>query len=312
MTPQYLRLGATLYVPATRPDVAAVANGERLPNVRSVIVCTEDSVHPAQVQAALESLSDSLPRLRDDGPRVFVRPRSPEVLDRILAMPGIERVAGFVLPKSTVDSLTAYAAQVPDGFTLMPTLETPDVFDPGAMVALRAWLQASELRPRILAIRVGGNDILNLLGIRRRPGRTIYDTAAGPVVAGLVAAFQPFGFAVTAPVFDDFGDLDTLRAEVSRDLDHGLMSKSAIHPAQIEPIEKGYRVPRGDVEAARRILDPHAKAVFQVDRVMCEPATHTRWARMIVERAEAFGIEPAGAEPAATRDATLGRRLALP
>jgi len=53
---------------------------------------------------------------------------------------------------------------------------------------------------------------------------------------------------------------------------------------------------------------------------MCEPATHTRWARMIVERAEAFGIEPPDTEPAAPRDASrdtpqdapLGRRLALP
>jgi len=292
--------------------MVAVANGDRLPFLRSVIICTEDSVHQRQVDAALDNLRLGLVQIREPRPLVFIRPRSPAILSRLLAMRGIERVDGFVLPKSTVDSVAAYAAQAPARFLLMPTLETREVFDPPDMAALRAFLDEPDLRARILALRVGGNDILNHLGVRRRPGRTIYETAAGPVVARLVATFKPHGFPLTAPVFDDFGDLDTLQEEVWRDLEHGLVGKTAIHPCQIEPIEREYRVRPVDLDAARKILDPDAQAVFQVNRVMCEPATHTTWARMILDQADIYGTADADLEQTVNPEASFGPRLALP
>lgn len=291
-----LRLGASLYVPAIRSDLVAVANGLRYPFLKSVILCTEDSLREDQVEEALAHLAATLPQVRAEGPMVFIRPRRPEILARILALPGIERVAGFVIPKATRDSLADAAAQVPEPFLLMPTLETREVFDPAALVALRDWMQDSGLARRILALRIGGNDILNLLGIRRRRGRTLYDTAAGPVVTSLVTTFRPHGFFLSAPVFDDFGDLDTLHEEVLRDLEHGLVAKSAIHPAQVPVIEQHYRVSAQDMEMARRILDRDAPAVFQVDHIMCEPATHATWARTVLKRADLYGCDPAEAD----------------
>ncbi len=286
-----LRLGASLYVPATRPDLVAVANGDRHAFLRSVILCTEDSIRSEQVDAALENLRACLPQFAPGGPLVFIRPRNPEILSRIIAMPGIERVDGFVLSKATTAAMADYVDLIPRRFLLMPTLETREIFDGAAVSELRECLSAPGLKERILALRIGGNDILNMLGIRRRPGRTIYDTAAGPVVAALVAAFRPFGFALTAPVFDDFGDLDTLRDEVIRDLEHGLVGKTAIHPGQVGAIERQYLVSEQDLEMARRILATDAPAVFQFDQVMCEPATHMEWARTIVEQALIYGVE---------------------
>ncbi|GEO82855.1 HpcH/HpaI aldolase/citrate lyase family protein [Pararhodospirillum oryzae] len=287
-----LRLGASLYVPATRSDLVAVANGQRLPGVRSIILCTEDSVHADHVGHALDNLAAALPQIAPDGPLLFIRPRTQAVLARLLALPGIEAVHGFVLPKTTQDSLRDALAVLPEGspHLLMPTLETREVFDPAALAALRGLLMAPEVRRRILALRIGGNDLFNLLSLRRRPGRTLYDTALGPVIAALVAAFRPFGFHLTAPVFDDFGDIDTLRAEVHRDLEHGLVGKTAIHPVQVAPIEREYRVSSGEVTAARCILGEDAPAVFQIDRVMCEPATHAAWARQVLHQAALYGV----------------------
>ncbi|AWU95267.1 HpcH/HpaI aldolase/citrate lyase family protein [Azospirillum ramasamyi] len=287
----YLNLGASLYVPATRHDLVASANGDRLPRLRSVILCTEDSILEGDVEMALANLRQCLPQLRKGGPLVFIRPRSPNILARILSMPGVERVHGFVLPKSTRDSVRAFSYHIPASsrFVLMPTLETREAFDPFAIAELRTMLSESGLRERVLALRIGGNDILNLLGIRRSPGRTIYDTAAGPVVASLVAAFRPFGFPLTAPVFDDFSDADALRVEVRRDLEHGLVGKTAIHPSQVSLIEQEYRVSEADFRIARRILDDDAPAVFQIDKVMCEPATHANWAARIMEQAAIYG-----------------------
>jgi citrate lyase beta subunit len=292
-----LRLGASLYVPATRPDLAAVANGDRHPFLRSVILCTEDSILAEHVESALDNLRDCLPGIGGNRPLVFIRPRNTEILRRIVAMRGIERIDGFVLPKATKDTVAVQAALIPDRFLLMPTLETHHVFDPAALAELRHCLSVPEIRARVLALRIGGNDLLNLLGIRRRRGRTFYETAAGPVVASLVAAFRPFGFPLTAPVFDDFEDADTLHAEVMRDLEHGLVGKTAIHPAQVGGIERHYRVSTADMEMARRILDTDAPAVFQVDGVMCEPTTHAQWAGSILERAEIYGVEGTDAHP---------------
>ncbi len=288
-----LELGASLYVPATRGDLVAVANGERYPFLRSVIFCTEDSILPHQLEIALGNLRDALTRLSGEGPLLFIRPRDPHTLARILALPGIEQITGFVLPKSTAESVAQHIAHLPANshFHLMPTLETREVFDPQAMRELRRLLSAPQLRERILALRVGGNDLLNLLGIRRRPGRTIYDTAIGTTIAALVTTFKPFGFHLTAPVFDDFGDPETLQEEVLRDLDHGLSGKTAIHPTQIAAIEQHYRVPAAHLEMAQRIVDEEAPAVFQMDRVMCEPATHVEWARTTIARATIYGTE---------------------
>ena len=70
----YLRLGASLYVPATRTDLTAVANGERLGALRSVIFCTEDAVARDDVGIALDNLQQLLEELQPyDSIRVAAR-----------------------------------------------------------------------------------------------------------------------------------------------------------------------------------------------------------------------------------------------
>ncbi len=291
MTVSHLRLGASLYVPATRLDLAAVANGNRYPDVKSVILCTEDSIKIGQVEAALGNLRECLPQISERRPLVFIRPRNAEVLARILELRGIERIDGFVLPKATKETIPVYASLIPEPFLLMPTIETHEALDPMAVAELRTALLTPGVGERVLALRIGGNDLLNLLGIRRLPQRTIYETALGPVVASLVAAFRPFGFPLTAPVFDDFGDMETLSQEVLRDLEHGLIGKTAIHPLQVSRIERHYKVSASDLAMAQQILDENAPAIFQMKGVMCEPTTHSKWARMVVARAKVFGLD---------------------
>lgn len=291
MNDEYLRLGASLYVPATRPDLVAIANGERFGELRSVIFCTEDAVASGQLEFALENLEQALAKFEPSAMLRFVRVRNPYVMARLLAAGGIEKLHGFVLPKSTSDNLPAYLELLShnDRCWLMPTLETAEAFDTRAMRRLRALLDRSDVRPRILALRIGGNDLLNLLGLRRGRGATIYDTALGPTIASLATVFKPAGFALTAPVFEGLRDQATLVREVQRDLDHGLFSKSAIHPQQVRWIESQYAVSPADVETAQAVLCEHAPAVFCLHDAMCEPATHSDWARLTLRRARLFG-----------------------
>jgi citrate lyase beta subunit len=57
-------LGATLYMPATRMDLAEVLEG-KIPGLRSLVVCLEDAVSEHDVPFALQNLSLFLQRLND-------------------------------------------------------------------------------------------------------------------------------------------------------------------------------------------------------------------------------------------------------
>ncbi|MBP2513791.1 HpcH/HpaI aldolase/citrate lyase family protein [Sphingomonas sp. PvP018] len=290
-----LSLGATLYMPCTRTDLAARLFGSaRIPDLRSVVLCLEDAVLERDLPTALMNLAGLLRTADARGrgpadPMIFVRPRDAAMLARILLMPGVGCLTGYVLPKANADTLPSYLAlSIPEGQMLMPTLETREACDPYEMRRLRDQLLA--VQDRILALRIGGNDLMQSMGLRRPPGRTAYDGPLGTVIAMLVATFSPWGFSLSAPVMERFGDTALLRREVARDIDHGLLTKTAIHPDQIAIIQTALAVPACDVEEARLILDPAGPAVFAQGGVMCEPATHRVWAERLIARAEVFGV----------------------
>ena len=284
-------LGASLYVPATHPQLCAIAAGQKLAQLRSVIFCTEDAVHARDLPAALANLTLALQALRPDPQRQrFVRVRSPEVLQHLLALPGIEHIDGFVLPKATAANLPDYLRLLTTTrHSLMPTLESVEVFDDQELQRLRQLLLQPAWRARILVLRIGGNDLLNLLGLRRQRGHTLYETPVGSVIARLVTTFKPHGFLLSAPVFEYLDDDATLEREVRQDLLHGLTGKTAIHPDQVPRIERHYSARHSDLAAARRILDPDAAGVFQFDNAMCEPTTHRNWALSVVQAEQHYG-----------------------
>lgn len=288
------QLGASLYVPATHPNLVAIAAGEKLAEVRSVIFCTEDAVADADLPLALENLRMALPHLRrHNGFYRFVRVRNPVILRHCLGQPGIDAIDGFVLPKVTAANIEQYMEHFPDDqeeYWIMPTLETREVFQDADMQHLVRLIDAAPWRHRILCLRIGGNDLLSLLRIRRPRGRTIYETPIGYVIARLATTFIPYGFCLSAPVFEYFDDMETLGREIEADLNHGLVGKTAIHPSQVPLIESHYRVDQKDLEAARLTLSHDAPGVFKLHQSMHEPATHRPWAHSIVATARIFGI----------------------
>ncbi len=287
-------MGASLYVPANHKYLLDIANGDKLPGVRSLIFCTEDAVADRELSWALFNLAVVLENMRTDvAAERFVRVRNPEVLARVLAMKGAHKLAGFVIPKATRHNLESYVKLVRGtDHMLMPTLETAEVFSESEMEAFRELLQSPGIRNRILALRIGGNDLLALLGLRRPRGMTIYRTPLGPAIARLVTIFRPYGFALTAPVFEHLDLPELMDQEVQEDLAYGMVGKTAIHPTQVAPIEAHYKVKPQDLEAARAILDPNSPAVFKLHESMCEVATHRAWAERMVAQSHLFGSDP--------------------
>ncbi len=282
------RLGASLYVPAIHPKLAAVFAGHSYPDVRSLIACTEDAIAEHQLDSALARLKEVLPTLppRAYGPLRFIRPRNVEVLQALLGLAGIERVHGFVLPKIDHSTVSGYLdALGTRNFAIMPTLETTAAFEPDAMRALRTLLLQPAHKARCMALRIGGNDLLALLGIRRARNTSIYQTPIGALIPQLVMCFRPHGFQLTGPVFDGLESMDTLRAEALQDRHMGLIGKTAIHPSQTGVIESVFRVSECELAAANALLSSEA-AVIKFDGSMLERTVHSEWARNILQRSQ--------------------------
>jgi citrate lyase beta subunit len=283
-----LSLGAALYVPATHPKLFSVLSGVEYPFLRTVIVCTEDAVRDDEVEAALAALRAVLPRLPAvPHLRRFVRVRNPDTAARIADMAGIGRMDGYVLPKFGLHNFHAYSRALTEGWW-MPTLETREVFEPAAMHELRAALLSQY--NRILCLRVGGNDLLALLGMRRPQGMSVYHTPLSVLIPQLVMTFKPYGFHLSAPVCDQWHDEAGLSQEVQQDLAMGLTGKTAIHPQQVAIIERALRVALHEEQAAERLLSDHCPAVFSQQGQMFEANVHQAWAESIRLRARRFGV----------------------
>lgn len=285
-----VELGASLYVPALNGVARTMAYGS-IPDLRSMVVCLEDSIRDDQVPDALIGLDRLLADLAQRPPsvRVYVRPRDLRMLTALLQTPRIEQIEGFVLPKVTTQSLPLWlTALMHSEHRIMPTIEGEDAFDRSALARL-----CDQLKPyaeRVSAVRIGGNDILALLGIRRSRHRTAYDGPLGSVIRDIAGTFIPQGFSVAAPVFEHFSSPDVLRREVEQDIEHGLLTKTAIHPDQVSIIHSVYRPDIHEMSEAKAILSREAPAVFGSNGSMCEPATHAPWAGLIIKRAQVHGV----------------------
>lgn len=287
-------LGATLYMPAIRSDMLDIIHGEKLSGLKSMVICFEDALAESQLTEAFENLKLLTTQIRPaiKKPLVFIRPRNFDVARKLIKEFDLSTIDGFVLPKFTLDSLPAWC-EILQGTHLywLPTLETQDVFNYFEMQKLAEALCQFEERDKILALRIGGNDLMSVLGLRRPRDMTLYETPLGYVIKMLVAVFGSVGFALTAPVCELIENLDILDLEIKSDIAHGLVGKTAIHPNQIGIIQDAWKVKASEFAEAQAIINAQ-QAVFQMEGAMCEPATHTTWARNLLARYKAYGLHP--------------------
>ena len=197
-----------------------------------------------------------------------------------------------MIPKVDEYNILHYAdaLAVAPHLSIMPTIESEVAFYRPRLDQLRSAF--NQLQDSILCLRIGGNDLLKLLGMKRPPSLTIYDTPLRTTINDLIVTFRPAGYDLSAPVFDYLYDDETLTREVQMDLAYGLTTKTAIHPRQIPIIESLYQVTQHEFDLAEAMLNEQAPAVFQMSGQMCEPSTHRAWAQRLIARVHHFGIQP--------------------
>lgn len=281
----YFELGASLYTPADHKDLlSSLVIG--IDQAKSIVICTEDAVSETNLDKALKNLSSCLFKFQThpNGNLIrLIRPRNPEVLDKILKMQGIEKIDGFVLPKATPDSLLEYKRVLSENnvkrrYSLLPTLETREALSNQGLQEIRKVLDT--FKDDVACIRIGGNDLMNLLGIKRMPGLTIYETPVRNIIDSIIIEFRTHGYEISAPVFDYIDDRVTLERELKQDINYGFFAKTAIHPRQVLIIDSMFREYLDNYsKIAESLVEETQRAVYQDEGQMMEVTCHMNWAK---------------------------------
>jgi len=214
-------LGATLYVPGTRDDLAATIRRRAAEGVRSMVIDLEDAVADHHVELAIGNVQAALKDLgsTEQQALIFVRVRSPEQVRQVTDQlePMSSPLVGFVIPKFSAATGARYLGEILAAgermgvrLLVMPVLETPDVLyresRDDALSAIRDLL--GQYREMVLAVRFGATDLCGLYGIRRDRDLSIYHVG---VVAELISEVvnhlgraDGTGYAISGPVWEYF------------------------------------------------------------------------------------------------------------
>lgn len=310
-------IGPLLYCPANRTTLAqSILNGE-LPPPFSVAFCLEDTIADDRVLEAEEILLQTLVKLKTHfetvphyRPNFFIRVRCPEQMIALWNRLGScqDIVSGFIAPKFTTAVSMQYQEAViycnhhretPCYF--MPILESEDLLSP---CTRSVFLQEVKklllnIEDYICAIRVGGNDLCHLLGIRRSVTQSIHDIPViSHIFSDIIATFSA-DFCVAAPVWEYYNGAnweEGLVTELKQECSSGFLSKTVIHPAQISVVNRALRVSHKDYQDACDILNWNKNQVSMVSgshahERMNEYKTHHNWAKHIVLLAEQYGVD---------------------
>ncbi|KRN63947.1 hypothetical protein IV70_GL003076 [Carnobacterium maltaromaticum DSM 20342] len=193
-------LGAVLYMPGTREDIAQIITKSRY-SATTYILCLEDSIGDVSLEIAEENLLNQLRQIQeykktqsqreqDKLPMIFIRIRTPQHLADFGEKLGTlaNEVNGFALPKADNRNLEDYlvtliqvAEKADTWLWAMPILESKELMvrqtRESELNKIYALLTQPKFEQVILNIRLGATDMCGLFGLRRSIDSTIYDVS---------------------------------------------------------------------------------------------------------------------------------------
>lgn len=248
-----LPLRSLLFVPGNRVSMLEKAS---LARPDAFVPDLEDSVPPAEKTNARETVQRALPRLASTGVRVI--PRLNGVDSEWLAAdvsaivgPCIEGVSvGKIRTPEDIGHIdelllrAEHAAGLASGqIRLVPWIET-------ARAVLECF-QICVASPRVMAIAFGAEDLTLDMGLRRSTDDTEVSVARSLTCLAAAAAEVP---ALDTPFFA-FRDMEALEQNAEGSKSLGFRGKFAIHPDQIEPINRVFSPSEEEINEARRVIE---------------------------------------------------------
>jgi len=262
-----LKLRSMLFVPADSERKLAKSVGSR---ADVLILDLEDSVADARKAGARLTALEFITAQADAiAPRLFVRINP---LDTAFAMHDLAAVvvpglAGIMLPKirsaadlvhlgHCLDVLEARACIAPGTVRIVPVAtETPQ-----AMLSMQSF--AAPI-PRLAGITWGAEDLSAAIGaVSNRDSCDDRDGDYSPLYTLANSLCLCAAAAAGVPAIDtlhiDFRDTAGLEAVCRSSRRRGFRGRIAIHPDQVEPINRAYSPSESELAHARRIVDAFA------------------------------------------------------
>lgn len=281
-----------LFVPGSSAKMIAKAGAG---SADVIILDLEDAVRPdAKLEARMvvvEALAGA-----SAGPRRYVRVNS---LDTAWCREDVEAVIpgapdGIVLPKSTgpedvvrlSDLIGRHEPQSRKGKTRIVVVCT-ETASSTLSLAAKSWRH-----PRLAGLMWGGEDLSAAIGATANRDDQGRYTAPFAMARNLcLLAAHAAEVAPIDAVFTDFRDGDALRREADAARRDGFSAKAAIHPSQVEIINRCFTPTEAECRWAERVIaafEGNDKGAVQLDGVMLD-APHLTQARRILAAASSVG-----------------------
>lgn len=265
--------------------------------VDAVIMDLEDGVALNRKQPARETVAAALQEIRFGKTERLVRINPPVggglyVADLEATAP--HRPDGYVLPK--VES----AAQIHDVSRRLDKIEAQHNW-PAGTIRLLALIETAEgvvnLREiassdeRLVGLIFGAEDLAADIGAIRTPdGWEVFYARSAVVIHAKAAGIQAID-----TIYPHVENISGLESECEQALYMGFTGKLAIHPRQVEVIQRVFTPSPEDIERAKRLIDAHhahqeaGTGVFVLDGQMID-LPMVRAAEIVLARARAAGV----------------------
>jgi citrate lyase beta subunit len=266
-------------------------------NVDSIIMDLEDGVAFNRKHAARETISAALREVDFGRTERLVRlnPVNTGLYTEDLNATIEAHPDGYVLPK------VEFHEHIAEISSLLRKAETRHGWPENSIALLaivetaRGIVNLSDIAasdPRLDALIFGAEDLAGDLGAKRTPdGWEVFYARSAVVIHA-----KAYGLQAIDTVHVDLRDLDSLVAHTEQALYMGYTGKLAIHPRQVDPIQRIFTPSEEEIQQAKRLIDTHhthqqqGTGAFQMDGKMVDMPI-VRAAEAVLARARAAGIQ---------------------
>lgn len=265
---------STLVTPASNPRMMEKASGAE---GDILIFDLEDAVAPDQKAAARENLLEIVPQMTPGKKEWGIRingVRTPYFFDDLLLLLKLRGPLTIVLPKAdtredilVLDSMISQLEM--KNSALSPVAVQVLIESAAGMENISAVCRASS---RVNAVIFGAGDYTADTGSSLTKNG-LFHARSRVVVAAAAAGIQPIDY-----VFPDFRNLQGLEEDAQLGKELGFTGKWAIHPAQVEVINRVFSPSLEEVKRAKKIIKAYEEAkardigAISVDNQMIDEA----------------------------------------
>ena len=313
----YYSVGALLYCPANRKNIADSIVKQRFGTKYSLALCLEDTIRDDSVAEAEHILVQTLRQLDQQSmqndfyvPKIFVRVRNARQIGRLHKAFGesARLITGYILPKFSLENAAGFIQEIikvneasATPVYTMPIFESPSIIDLRTRYEILYQLKQKldSVEKNVLNIRVGGNDLCHMFGFRRHDDESIHQIRPIATIFSDIITVYGMDYVVSGPVWEYYQSSNWQKGlyhELADDKLCGFVGKTVIYPSQIEVVNEAYKVPQKDYQDAAAVLNwdksSHSLVAGSVSKErMNEYKTHSNWALRTLLMAEYFGIK---------------------